>query len=82
MVRAVAMVNPLPTLLAVGLRGIYPPGSPPRITLTAPWTAPGGPGPYTPLHWGLGSRFFSVVVHVCGVWPGHYMRAPAPERHP
>ena len=63
MVRAVAMVNPLPTLLAVGLRGIYPPGSPPRITLTAPWTAPGGPGPYSRV---LG-RFSLVVDHACGV---------------
>ena len=40
-----------------------PPGTPPRISLTAPWTAPGGPGPYSRV---LGS-FSSVVAYACWV---------------
>ena len=32
------------------------------ITLTAMWTAPGGPGPYS----GVLGRFSSVAAHVCG----------------
>ena len=45
-------------------RKVPPPGTHPRIILTAaPWTAPGGPGPYI----GVLGRLSSVVARVCGV---------------